>query len=70
MPAHVVERPRRAELIAGDDNAFTAHFPKEIITRLANLLGSTGTYPAFKIKLLNFTLEDFRVRVVWRGQSF
>src|SRR6185436_394375 len=70
MPAHVVERPRRAALIARDDNAFTAHFPKEVIPRFADLLRAPRTYPPVKVKLLDFTPEDFRVRVIPCRQSF
>src|ERR1041385_8969156 len=49
MPAHVVERPRHAGLVADDDYAFTAHFAKEVFSWFANLLGSPGTDPAIKV---------------------
>src|SRR5437588_10473222 len=70
VPAYVVERARRAGLIAREDNAYSHHVPQDVVARFANLLGSSGAYPAFEVKLLNFATEDFRVGVIRSGESF
>ena len=64
MSAHIVEGANIALVVACDDHAGIGDLADEIVTRLGNLAGASGTEPHIEMDGVHLALEPRRISIV------